>query len=180
MDLSSKSELDIFQIPPTQVSIDKSHWIDHLPVSSVSDNGPITFLSPGTEDYVDLAKTILVVRAKVTKADGSNLAADSKVGPVNNFLHTLFKQIDVFLKEKQVTQATGTYAYRVYHETLLNYSPAAKESQCTAAMFFKDTGGKMDVSDPTLTDAAAANHGLKTRFNLAKQMLCGDGWSCFL
>ena len=87
-------------------------------VQCISDGGPITFLSPGTEDYVDLSKTILVVRAKVTKADGTDLDADEKVGIVNNFLHSLFKQVDVFLKQKQVTEAMRTYAYRAYLETL--------------------------------------------------------------
>ena len=41
----TKSELDLFSMPPTQVSLEKGHWIDHQPVSSLSDNGPITFLS---------------------------------------------------------------------------------------------------------------------------------------
>ena len=150
-------------MPPTQVSLEKGLWIDHQPVSSVSDGGPITFLCPATEDYVDLSKTILVVRTKVTKANRNHLAQDEHVGIVNNFLHSLFKQVDVFLKEKQVTQATGTYAYRAYLETLLNYGPAAKESQLTAAMFYKDTAGKMDISDPTLA-AANANMGLKKRY----------------
>ena len=126
-------------------------------------SGPITFLSLGTEDYVDLAKTILVARAKVTKANGNDLDAHEKAGIVNNFLHCLFKQVDVFLKEKQVTQATGTYVYRDYLETLLNYGPAAKQSQLTAAMFYKDTAGKMDVADPTAI-AANANMGLKKRY----------------
>ena len=125
----AKTELDLFSVPPTQVSLEKGLWIDHQPMSSVSDGRPITFLCPGTEDYIDLAKTILVVCAKVTKANGNDLAQDEHVGIVNNFLHSLFKQVDVFLKEKQVTQATGTYAYRAYLETLLNYGPAAKESQ---------------------------------------------------
>ena len=89
--------------------------------------------------------------------------ADEHVGIVNNFLHSLFKQVDVFLKEKKVTQATGTYAYRAYLETLLNYGPAAKESQLTAAMFYKDTAGKLDVADPTAA-AANANMGLKKRY----------------
>ena len=91
------------------------------------------------------------------------------VGIVNNFLHSLFKQVDVFLKEKQVTQATGTYAYRAYLETFLNYGPAAKESQLTAAMFYKDTAGKMDVADPTIAVAANANHGLKKRYEFNKE-----------
>ena len=147
----------------------KSQWVDHLPVSSVSDGGPITFLCPGTKSYTDLSKTILVVRAKVTKAKGNNLDANEKVGIVNNFLHSLFKQVDVFLKEKQVTPATGTCAYRAYLETLLGYGPAAKKSQLMAAMFYKDTTGKMDVADPTIAQAADTNHSLKKRYEFSEE-----------
>ena len=164
----TKTELDLFSVPPTQVSLEKGLWIDHQPVSSVSDAGPITFVCPGTEDYTDLPNTILVVRAKVTKANGANLDAAEKVGITNNFLHSLFKQVDVFLKEKQVTQATGTYAYRAYLETLLNYGPAAKRSQLTTVMFYKDTAGKMDVADPTLA-VANANLGLKERYTFSQE-----------
>ena len=164
----SKSELDLFSVPPTQVSLEKGYWMNHQPVSSASDGGPITFLSPGTEDYVDLAKTILVVRAKVTKADGTDLDSNEKVGIVNKFLHSLFKQVYVFLKEKQATQAMGTYAYRSHLETLLNDGPAAKQPQLTASMLYKDTAGKMDVSDPTLA-ANNANLGLKARYGFSKE-----------
>jgi hypothetical protein len=75
----TKSELDLFSVSPTQISLEKGHWVDHQPVSSVADGSPIEFLFPGTEDYVDLASTILVVRVKVTKPDGTNLGADEKV-----------------------------------------------------------------------------------------------------
>ena len=75
----TKSELDLFSVSPTQISLEKGHWVDHQPVSNVADGGVIMFLSPGTEDYVDLARTILVVRAKVTKPDGTDLGAGEKV-----------------------------------------------------------------------------------------------------
>ncbi len=39
----TKSELDLFSVPPTQVSLEKGHWIDHQPVSSVADGGTITY-----------------------------------------------------------------------------------------------------------------------------------------
>ena len=164
----TKTKLDLFSVPPTQVSLEKGLWAGHQPVSSVSDAGPTTFVCPGTKDYMDLSKTILVVRAKVTKADGNNLDADERAGIVNNFLHSLFKQVDVFFKEKQVTQATGTYANRAYLETLLNYGPVAKQSQLTVALFYKGTPGKMDVASPTLA-APNANLGLKERYTFSHE-----------
>ena len=142
-----KTETDLFSIPPTQASLEKGRWIDYHPLSSVeNDDGPITFLAAGTEDYVDLSKTILFVEGKVVKSDGTDLSGQeqSSIAPVNNFLHSLFRQVDVYLNGKQVTPAMGTYAYRAYLETLLNYDVSSKGSQLTSAMYYKDTAGKMD------------------------------------
>ncbi len=142
-----KTETDLFSIPPTQASLEKGRWIDYHPLSSVeNDDGPITFLAAGTEDYVDLSKTILFVEGKVVKSDGTDLggATQSNIAPVNDFLHSLFRQVDVYLNGKQVTPAMGTYAYRAYLETLLNYDVSAKGSQLTSAMYYKDTAGEMD------------------------------------
>ena len=142
-----KTETDLFSIPPTQASLEKGRWIDYHPLSSVeNDDGPITFLAAGTEDYVDLSKTILFVEGKVVKSDGTDLggATQSNIAPVNNFLHSLFRQVDVYLNGKQVTPAMGTYAYRAYLETLLNYDVSSKGSQLTSAMYYKDTAGEMD------------------------------------
>jgi hypothetical protein len=36
------------------------------------------------------------------------------------------------------------YPYRAYIETLLSYGPAAKESQLTGVMCYKDTPGQQD------------------------------------
>ena len=91
----TKSELDLFSVRPTQISLEKGHRVDHQPVSSVTDGGVIAFLSPGTEDYVDLARTILVVRAKVTKADGTDLGADEKVRYFF-IVNTSFPNITIF------------------------------------------------------------------------------------
>ena len=69
-----------------------------------------------------------------------------------------------------MTQATGAYAYRAYLETLLNYGPAAKKSQLTASLYYKDKAGKMDTRDPTLADDAAnVNPGLNARYQFNKE-----------
>ena len=143
-----KSEVDLFRVPPTQQSLERGRWIDYAPLSSVENaNSAITFLIAGTDEYIDLSKTILTVTGKITKKDGeSKLDGNdqSNVAPVNNFLHSLFRQVDVYLNGKQVTPAMGTYAYRSYIETLLNYDVSAKQSQFSSALYYKDTAGQMD------------------------------------
>ena len=142
-----KSEVDLFSVPPTQLSLEKGRWIDYRPLSSVTnDDSAITFLISGTDEYIDLSKTILVVEGSVKHGDGSDLSGGTQtnVAPVNNFLHSLIKQADVYLNGKQVTPAMGTYAYRSYIETLLNYDVSAKNSQLSSALYFKDTPGEMD------------------------------------
>ena len=143
-----KSEVDLFSVPPTQQSLERGRWIDYAPISSVQNpDTAITFLIAGTDEYIDLSKTILTVTGKVTLKDGTSKltgGGQSNVAPVNNFLHSLFRQVDVYLNGKQVTPAMGTYAYRSYIETLLNYDVSAKESQFSSALYYKDTAGEMD------------------------------------
>ena len=143
-----KSEVDLFSVPPTQLSLEKGRWIDYRPLSSVENpDSAITFLIAGTDEYLDLSKTILYVEGKIMNKDYKTELSgggQTSVAPVNNFLHSLFKQIDVYLNGKQVTPAMGTYAYRSYIETLLNYDVSAKKSQLSSALYFKDTAEEMD------------------------------------
>ncbi|CAH3044872.1 unnamed protein product [Porites lobata] len=165
----TKSELDLFTIPATQTSITKGQWIEYHPISNITDSGPIEFCVSGTGDeYLDLARTQLFVKAKITKANGTAIDADTQVGPVNLFLHSLFPQVDVSLNERLISPSTNTYPYRAMIETLLNYGEEAKTSQFSMAMFYKDTPGKMDVANPVAADDAA-NKGLKVRYDFTKE-----------
>jgi hypothetical protein len=142
---SVKSELDLFGLPVTQTSIERSEWVYYEPVAALNDSAPIEFVVSGHgEDYIDLAQTLIIVNAKITNEDGTNLAEDAVVGPVNNWLHSLFSQVDVFPNGKLISSPSQTYAYRAYIETQLNYDTPAKCSQLTTRLYYKDLAGKMD------------------------------------
>ena len=159
----SKSETDLFNIPPTQNDILGGQFHEYKPLNAVTADGPLEFTVSGTPDnYLDLAQTQLYVKAKITLPDGSNIPADAPCGPVNLFLHSLFNQVDVHLNDRMVSTASNTYAYRAMMETLLTYGFDAKTSHLTSGLFYKDTPGKMDAVDPTLDDDNA-NLGLKKR-----------------
>lgn len=143
-----KSELDLFALPSTQTSIENGLWIHYKPISYLADDGPIEFQVPGTgDDYMDLSHTLLHIKAKIQNQDGTKLTESTVVAPVNNWLHSLFSQLDIYLNQKLVSPPNNTYAYRAYMETLLNYAPAAKESHLTCGLWYQDTAGKMDSAD---------------------------------
>ena len=136
-----KSELDLFSVPPTQSSVANGSWVSHHPVASLG-GGPIEFVVSGSgEDYMDLANSYIQIQAKITNADGSNLADDAAVAPVNLWLHSLFSQVDLSLNEKLISSSANTYPYRAYIETLLSYGTEAKHSHLTTSLWYKDTPG---------------------------------------
>ena len=140
-----KSELDLFAVPPTQTSIEDGRWVEHQPLTSLDSGGPIEFVIPGTGDaYLDLANTYLLIRAKVVRGVGTDLAADTPVAPVNNWLHSLFSQVDVHLNDTLVTPSSNTYPFRAYVDTVLSYGDEAKNTQLTSQ---PDTAGHMDATN---------------------------------
>ena len=104
----TKSELHLFTIPVTQTPISKAQLIEYHPFSKITDSGQIKlYVSETGDEYLDLARTQLFVKAKITKANGT--AIDTQVGPVNLFLHFLFSPVDVSLNERSISPTTNTY-----------------------------------------------------------------------
>ena len=156
-----KEELDLFSVPPSRTSLEKGKYIQYNPVSILSNSGPVEFLIPGeSSSYIDLSNTLVHVRARIKKQDGTVLANDSNVAPVCNFLQALWSQCDSFLNGVLVTQASNTYPYRAYIETLLSFWEEAKKSQLSCSFWYGDTASKFD----SLTNA---NKGFQKRKELA-------------
>ena len=154
-----KSELDLLAVPPTQTSIEDDRWVEHQPLTSLDSGGPIEFVIPGTGDaYLDLANTYLLIRAKVFRGVGTDLAADTPVAPVNNWLHSLFSKVDLYLNDTLVTPSSNTYPFRAYVDTILNYGDEAKNTQLTSQLWYKDTAGHIDA-----TNLDGGNTGLDER-----------------
>ena len=88
--------------------------------------------------------TYLFVEAHIMDDDDTALDGGADVGPVNLWMHSLFSDVSVSLNENLVSPPTSLYTYRAYIEIFLSYGPAAKESQLTEVMWYKDTPGHQD------------------------------------
>ena len=133
-----KSKLDLFAVPPTQTSIEEGGWIEHQP--------PI-----GWPDRIHLARNRRCVsrsRQHISTRTRENserkrnrrwrLYTD---GALNNWLHSLFSQVDVYLNDTLATSSSNTYPFRSYVETLLSYGAEAKKTQLTSQGLGRAHGG---------------------------------------
>ncbi|KAK6175844.1 hypothetical protein SNE40_014224 [Patella caerulea] len=155
------SGLDLFTAANTKVDIESGKWHEYHPISNLDSGAPLEFyLSGSGEEYLDLAQSFFTVRAKILNSDGTNIADDANVGPVNNFLHSLFSQIDLSLNGKRVSQPAAVNPYRCYLENLLSYGSDAQKSNLLTCQFCLDTPGHFESSD---VSDAGGNKGFKFR-----------------
>lgn len=143
--VTTKSELDIFATPPTQNSIESGSTFCYRPISTLSQTAPIEFLVTSSGDeYIDLAHTAIHILAKLKVDSEIAQGEHAEIAPVNNWAHSIFSQVDVFLNQKCITPPSNHYGYRAYIENLLNYGDTAKGSHLTTSMWYKDDANKFN------------------------------------
>nr|XP_056711056.1 uncharacterized protein F54H12.2-like [Euleptes europaea] len=144
----TKSELDLFQIAPTQTSIERCLYIEVPPLAALSETAPLDFFIAGNgEDYMDLNNTLLYLCCKIVKEDGTNLDRDARVSLVNYPIASIFSQLDVTLGDRLISQSSNCYPYRAFIESVLNYSNDTLATQFSAGLFYKDTPGGHESTD---------------------------------
>jgi len=161
-------QLELFSPLSTCAQVERSISVPHYSITSISSGtNIIEFVIQGSGDqYVDLAKTKLALKLKITKGATTPLAVEkpavgtaakvdaAQVAPINNIQSSVFSQCDLFLNGKLVTSSNSLYAHRAYLEQVLNYSKETAKAQLTSQLFYLDESAKF---------ALEANKGFKSR-----------------
>ena len=159
-----KSELDLFSAPLRQESIESGTWVELKPIASMANSSIIEFHSSGSsDDYQDPANMYLHLKARILKADGSNSDDAAKVGPVNNWMNALFKEVVMTLNGTHISHFN--YAYKSDLEIKTSFGEGAKKHQLTSIMWYKDN---KDVENLT------ANEGFVARQKLTNESAVVD------
>ena len=110
MSVVSVSELDLSGKPSVQTSIEHTTEKGHYLISSMIESGPLEFTITGSGDeYLDLSSAYLHLTASISVGGVTNPTEDDKVAPVNNWVQSLFSQVDVSLNGKVVSSSSNTY-----------------------------------------------------------------------
>lgn len=170
-----KSELDLFAKKPVQVSILKTQELVLKPISSLDNTSVIEFVSLGrAQDYRDLSSVYIRLRVQLMKDLKDTLHTTGDSGVVNNLLHSLFRQVTVYLNGKSVAQNDMNYFYRAYLENLLNYGTESASTHLDGDgwMLDKDKVDSLIAKENPGLDARKALYGKSDVIELMGKIHC--------
>ncbi|XP_066486683.1 uncharacterized protein F54H12.2-like [Tiliqua scincoides] len=131
-----------------QTSIEGCVYVEVTPLTAVTESSLLEiFIAGSGEDYMDLNNTLVYLRYKIVKEDGSNIDRQDEVALVNYPIAPIFSQLDVTLGDRLISQSNNCYPYRAFIESVLNYGEDTLSSQFSAGLFYKDTPGEHDSAD---------------------------------
>ena len=159
--VTQTSELDLFSESPNQVAVHKLYFSETRPISSIdNDSAPLEFSIPGnSSEHLDLRKSRLYVKAKITKADGTALASSEKTGIINLPLQTMFSQIDVYFNGKLMSQNANNYLWKAYLKVPLSSGVDCTDTQLQTQLYLPDQDSTNDPDAKT-----GGNEGLRKRY----------------
>lgn len=131
-------ELSVFTPPPTNIAIHSREWIEYRLINQISEYAALDFLIPPLSvGYMDLKRTTLKVKLRLTDASDKPVPQDANVGLVNAPIHAIFSQVDCNLQQTTVGQLGTNYPYKAYIDTLLN-TGADDKVELNSQLFIKD------------------------------------------
>ena len=175
----ARSELELFEIPPTQTSIEESRYEQFYQLTGLDRNTPIEFkITAAQDEYLDLFQSQLYLKAKIVDSTGTALPRGrtgdpavledkALVFPVNYFPGSYFNRVECYINSKPVGSSENLYPYRAYMETALSYMQDVKQTSLHASMFHPDLNEMDEFSNAELTEDTK-NKGAKKRWDRTK------------
>ena len=123
--------LNLFDVPDVDCRYEASRDVAFQP--TLKGTRPIMFSIPASDNYYDLNELRFQFKVRLTdpaaryQGQKANLAESDANNTrntycVNNFGHTIFRDINMSMNGVLMTEQNNTYHYKAYIETLLNYS----------------------------------------------------------
>ena len=141
--LDSKME-NIFNPIARQSTVEAAGYHRVLPLNAIKPGEPITLIEQSDPNHaLDLGRSKLYVKLKVTKANGTDLGNNDRTGLINYPIGTLWSGAQGSLNNKKVC-SDSHYHLKAYIEALLGTSQGGKDEHLQAGGFFIDDPAEFD------------------------------------
>ncbi|KAI1291112.1 hypothetical protein HDE_07691 [Halotydeus destructor] len=157
--IATLPELDLFAVPPTQVSVLATTEKEFRPVNQLRFPGPIEFeIRTGVNEYILLNETYLRLGFRLKLVDPLTKTCcgrgdyEKMVQPVQYLMHSMFKSVELSVMNKPLSRAPQNYAYKAYFEALLGYGTNAKKTFLRPAGWLTDETQAKSFFTPSTAD----------------------------
>lgn len=153
------SDLLLFTPPPLQFGIEETLYQPFFPIAGVH-NSLIEFSIQNLQKaYLDLIGSFIKITARIVRDDDEPMDEGDVVFPVNHLLSGLFKTVNVFANDKQVS-SNELYSIRSILDVMLHSSVTSQQTYHSMGLYVEDEAGKQE-------DVTA--RGPKERFEVTKE-----------
>ena len=159
---SIRSELNIFSLPPTDVSsVTSSDFVQFYPRMTITDDfSPLEFvIQTEATSYLDLANSFLKLSCRVVQQNGAHCVATDKAAPCQLFFHAMWKSVEIYLNGQLISDSSGFYPYIAYLNRILTTTEDQKKNILPDELYYP-------TSKP---DDMTNDDGYKTRYALSKE-----------
>ena len=114
--LGVPTQLNVFAPPIVQSAIERVLIVEYRPTNQISSqDAPVVFVLGGnSKHYLDLKRTKLYLKAKISKEDGTDIVKGAAVCPINLTLQSLWSQIDIKISGQSLSLSNNTYPLGVH------------------------------------------------------------------
>ncbi len=157
---------------PTDNRFLQVSYYKYPPMSTIDNNTKtIRFVCEKLEaaNVYMIQETVLELRIKIVKADGTLPLATAKVAPRNNVLHTMWESCRLYINDQLLTMNASDYHYKSYISSLLSFPMTSKGTHMQTQGWFSDQCGEFNETDEE------KNYGFGERSRLFRQENKKDG-----
>ena len=117
-------ELNYTPTPLFQTAVESDGCEDIIPQTNPpTGDQPLIFEIPARPNqYYDMDNSYIAITVKITNADGSALADDAVVGPINLLPHTMWRSVRTSISNQDVSPTDNYYAYKAFMAHLITHS----------------------------------------------------------
>lgn len=150
------SALNVFSVPPTNVSVLRSYFREILPLNTVANDTPYLFRLFNDNLWADLSRVYLFLELGIEKPGKEPNTwvpiekDDESVGPIQGIGQTFVQQLKITISNTEVYDSGTLYPYRAYITNELSYPASVKRSFLASAGYYstnEHNKRKHDVAD---------------------------------
>jgi hypothetical protein len=170
--LAFNSALNIFQVPPTNVSVNRSYFREILPLTTISQESPYLFRLFNDNLWSDMSRVYLFLELSIEKyftAAGVSRwqpidVDDSVVGGIQSLGQTFVQQLKVEVSNTEVYNSGPLYPYRIYMTNELSYSHNVKANFLACSGYYPTEAHDEVTDDGFLSRCTIFKEGKKAQF----------------